>query len=148
MPLLTIYRPNFCAECGVKVVRLSWHPWTSRRFCGSCSPRFRNEHWLQLSLAVLALLVLGITIGRALRRDPPPVTIQRTSNVTAPAQMSGSPGVTASGPPSAVDEQVYMCGARTKKGTPCSRRVHGLVRCWQHKGLPAMLPAEKLIIRD
>jgi hypothetical protein len=31
-------------------------------------------------------------------------------------------------------EDVYICGRETKKGTPCSRRVHGPVRCWQHKG--------------
>ena len=42
-------------------------------------------------------------------------------------------------------EAVYFCGAETKKGTPCSRRVKGGGRCWQHKGQPAMLPNEKLI---
>jgi hypothetical protein len=42
-------------------------------------------------------------------------------------------------------ETVYFCGAQTKKGTPCSRRVKGGGRCWQHTGQPAMLPAEKLV---
>lgn len=46
---------------------------------------------------------------------------------------------------SAADEPVYFCGAQTKKGTPCSRRVKGGGRCWQHRGQPAMLPAEKLL---
>lgn len=46
------------------------------------------------------------------------------------------------------EEVVSMCGARTKKGTPCSRRVRGYGRCWQHRGLPAMLPAAKLIIHE
>jgi hypothetical protein len=41
---------------------------------------------------------------------------------------------------------VYMCGAMTKKGTPCTRRVHGAGRCFQHQGMPAMLPQEKLRI--
>ena len=41
---------------------------------------------------------------------------------------------------------VYMCGAMTKKGTPCTRRVHGPVRCFQHQGMPAMVPQEKLRI--
>ena len=41
-------------------------------------------------------------------------------------------------------EPVYFCGAPTKKGTPCSRRVKGGGRCWQHEGQAAMLPAEKL----
>ncbi len=47
--------------------------------------------------------------------------------------------------PNAAVETVYFCGAQTKKGTPCSRRVKGGGRCWQHKGQIAMLPPEKLI---
>lgn len=43
-------------------------------------------------------------------------------------------------------EIVYFCGAQTKKGTPCSRRVKGGGRCWQHFGQAAMLPPEKLVI--
>ncbi len=42
-------------------------------------------------------------------------------------------------------ETVYFCGAQTKKGTPCSRRMKGGGRCWQHTGQPAMLPQDKLI---
>ncbi len=45
------------------------------------------------------------------------------------------------------NEIVSICGARTQKGKPCSRRVRGTGRCWQHKGLPAMLPASKLIVQ-
>jgi hypothetical protein len=41
-------------------------------------------------------------------------------------------------------EVVYYCGAKTKKGTPCSRKVKGATRCWQHFGQPAILPQEKL----
>ncbi|CAN5466513.1 hypothetical protein BH10ACI3_BH10ACI3_22530 [soil metagenome] len=43
-----------------------------------------------------------------------------------------------------VQESVYICGAETKKGTPCSRRVKGNIRCFQHTGMPAMLPPDKL----
>lgn len=43
-------------------------------------------------------------------------------------------------------ETAYYCGARTQKGTPCSRRVRLPGRCWQHVGKPAMLPEEKLKI--
>ncbi|MGI8787392.1 MAG: hypothetical protein ACR2HG_06495 [Pyrinomonadaceae bacterium] len=45
-------------------------------------------------------------------------------------------------PPS---EKIYFCGATTKKGTMCSRRVKGGGRCWQHIGQTAMLPQEKLL---
>ena len=74
----------------------------------------------------------------------------QTGNVqTNPAQ---KPNLTTKPPakqpdpaPVVAGEAVYFCGAETKKGTPCSRRVKGGGRCWQHKGLNAMLPAEKLI---
>jgi hypothetical protein len=44
-------------------------------------------------------------------------------------------------------ETVYMCGAKTKKGMPCSRKVKGSVRCWQHSGQDAMLSAKDLRIQ-
>jgi len=45
----------------------------------------------------------------------------------------------------AAQEAVYFCGAETKKGTPCTRRVKGGGRCWQHVGRPAILPSQKLV---
>ena len=37
------------------------------------------------------------------------------------------------------DKPVYFCGAMTRRGTPCTRRVKikGL-RCWQHAGQPSI----------
>lgn len=32
------------------------------------------------------------------------------------------------------DAEASICGALTKKGTPCARRVKGGGRCWQHRG--------------
>ncbi|HEX2639001.1 MAG TPA: hypothetical protein VHL50_00440, partial [Pyrinomonadaceae bacterium] len=38
-----------------------------------------------------------------------------------------------------VNQPVFTCGAMTKKGTACTRRVKiAGERCWQHKGMPAM----------
>jgi hypothetical protein len=54
----------------------------------------------------------------------------------------GTPGERPTDP----QEVVYICGARTKKGTPCQRRVRGPGRCWQHRGMPAMLPQAKLVV--
>jgi len=45
-----------------------------------------------------------------------------------------------------VSEPGYYCGAETKKGTPCSRKVKGKKRCWQHEGREAMLPQSKLAV--
>lgn len=148
MSILTNYRPNFCCECGNKIVRLRWFLWTSRRFCDKCFRTFAKSHWLRPTLTLFALVLFGVLIGRGCRRAPPPLIIERTA--TPPAQNSVSSN-SASPPapqPSPVTEQIYICGARTKKGTPCSRRVHGPVRCWQHKGSTTMVPLEKLLVKE
>ena len=158
---LTMYRPNFCSECGHKLLRLRWHLWTSRKFCNDCARRLRKARLLPLLLVSISLLAAGYVIGRARRPLPPPLIIERRADSplddnqpplglpTASTESdSGSKRTTTSTPLNSVEEAVYVCGARTKKGTPCSRRVHGPVRCWQHKGMPAMLPTEQLIIKD
>lgn len=45
-----------------------------------------------------------------------------------------------------VEDKTYFCGAATKKGTACSRKVKGGGRCWQHEGQDALFPPEKLLI--
>jgi len=94
------------------------------------------------------------------RTDPakPPVKIAET-NSTPAANSNSVPTQTRQNGPSTSNartpkstegsdsEQYYYCGARTKKGTPCSRRVKGNVRCYQHAGMPAMLPADQLRVK-
>ena len=65
------------------------------------------------------------------------------SSTAAPQQFSKNEKVAVQ--PNAPPDVTYFCGAETKKGTPCTRRVKGGGRCFQHKGQPAMLPPEKLI---
>jgi hypothetical protein len=155
-----MYKPNFCAECGSKLLRLRWHFWTSRKFCDKCARRFRKVRFAPPLFAMIGLLGAGYVAGLGRRQDPPPLIIERksdspltdTSAANSPLFHASSESKTNSNnptnSPASVAEVVYLCGARTKKGTPCSRRVHGPVRCWQHKGVPAMLPQEKLIVTD
>ncbi len=80
---------------------------------------------------------------------------QNAVNLPQPAKMAANvkPAVeqqiASKSPPARqdTDRLTYYCGAETKKGTPCTRRVKGNVRCYQHVGMPAMLPAEKLRIK-
>jgi hypothetical protein len=69
------------------------------------------------------------------------------ANVNSEARVYGADG-TEQERPTEASEIVSICGARTKRGTPCSRRVRGTGRCWQHRGKSAMLPAAKLIVRE
>jgi hypothetical protein len=162
-----MYRPNFCAECGARIERARWRLWTSRRFCPSCEGRVRRARVVAPLVASVALLLSAFAAGRLTRPASPPLVINR---VTTPAGLSGqmttqtpgNPANTTAKPdasaprygadgtpderPTDPAEIVSICGARTKKGTPCSRRVRGTGRCWQHRGRPAMLPPAKLVV--
>ena len=107
-----------------------------------------------ITTAIIA--VAAFAFGRYLRPKPPPLIIQRAANSplsdlpinfdAIPKRADANPNRTAVA--ATVDDVVYICGARTKKGTPCRRRVHFAgERCFQHKGLPAMVPLEKLTIK-
>ncbi|MBA3711066.1 MAG: hypothetical protein H0W76_01290 [Pyrinomonadaceae bacterium] len=165
-----MYRPNFCAECGSRIERARWHPWTSRRFCAACGRRFGRARFTSLLLACVALSTVGYIAGRAGRVDTPPLVIERragggsgllprevsqsldgaphgTKTFDAGDRGDSKPAVTENDFPTDPRETVSMCGARTQKGAPCSRRVRGAGRCWQHRGKSAMLPPEKLVVR-
>jgi hypothetical protein len=179
-----LYKPNFCAECGERVLRERWRAWTSRRYCAACAARLRGG-WRAPFVLACALALAGFAAGRLIRPAPPPLTIERGAlplpallakgttaqpdGATKPAHADDATvagatvngatnggedatraglGVAAEELPTDPNEVVSICGARTKKGTACQRRVRGTGRCWQHRGMPAMLPPEKLLVRD
>ena len=143
----TMYTPNFCSECGAKLLRLRWHIWTSRRFCSKCARRLWKERLVPALMVTIVLLGSGYVTGRIQRPVPPPLTIERRSD--SPLNDNDSVDTSSRQLPTesrqteastSLEEPVYLCGARTKKGTPCSRRVHAPVRCWQHKGMVSIIP--------
>ena len=162
-----MYKPNFCAECGARVERTRWRWWTSRRFCPVCARLFRRARVTRPILLCALLVGLGFSVGRTLRPAPPPLVIERGAYITpapiaqgatsahgARSSADGAQPMPAYGPdgttaerPTDPNEVVSICGARTRKGTPCQRRVRGTGRCWQHLGKPAMLAPEKLIVQ-
>ena len=78
-------------------------------------------------------------------------TALTNSTANSPVQTSAAQNKTAVNPPPVVaiqTEAAYYCGAKTQKGTICTRRVKGGGRCWQHIGKPAMLPQERLLIQN
>jgi len=108
------------------------------------------------------IIATAFALGRYLRPAPPPLIIQRAANSPlsdTPVDLSAlankskskddpSPQLTSVTVQTA-DDVVYICGARTKKGTPCRRRVQAAgERCFQHKGMPAILPLDKLKIKS
>lgn len=167
-----MYRPNFCADCGGRVERRRWRVWTSRRFCATCERRVGRGRLTRVLLLCALLVAAGFALGRAGRERSVPLVVERAEFADAAAatregatdsggaaEREGGDGTAAKkvapayGPdgtegerPTDPSEVVSICGARTQKGTPCSRRVRGTGRCWQHRGRAAMLPPGKLVV--
>ena len=157
-----LYKPNFCCNCGEKIERMEWNLLTSRRFCPSCSTELKRHDILPRASVAAGGLALMFGFGSLW-----------AGSEAAPAAAIGQPvGIRTAGP-SAADVQpvieaqpvtaepnqarvaepaapaesrnspTYFCGALTKKGTPCSRKVKTKgVRCFQHEGRPEAPPSE------
>ena len=157
---------GFCGKCGARLTRAGWRTLFRARLCDDCA---RGARRIDLALpfgVVVVIAVASFSVGRYLRPSPPPLIIQRAANSPlsdSPIKANDSPGRinqnqkrgtseianASSRQTGTTPELLYICGARTKKGTPCKRRVHFAgERCYQHKGMPAMLPLDKLAAKS
>jgi hypothetical protein len=172
------YKPKFCSNCGEKVERRDWKPWTSTRFCEVCESDLKMRDWLPRTVVFAGVLAGIFGFGSYLKTSEKPLNIVKdlqAANLSA--RQGGQPDDIDSGPrgfrtdasnstsgnrtergpepakplalmeiqQNSLTEAVYFCGAKTKKGKPCSRLVKGGGRCWQHPGKAAMLAQEELL---
>lgn len=165
-----LYRPKYCCNCSEKIERIDWNLLTSRRFCDVCAVENRRyDHLPRIAVAggLLSLMFgLGTLFsGSAISHAPTeslnasPVHIKPEGNTYKKAEATRPEGstnptfvantVNSSGPPPVLpanrvpQEKVYYCGALTKKGTPCSRKVKAAgLRCYQHEGKPSAASSE------
>ena len=150
---------KFCIECGERIPPKGWRARFARTLCTNCAQRLGPLNSFRSLVAVALVGAIAFAIGKYTRPSPPPLIIQRAANSPLsdlPVNVSDSAPVAPhdkslpakTNTNVAADDVVYICGARTKKGTPCRRRVHAEgERCFQHKGMAAMVAAEKLVIR-
>ena len=158
------YRPHFCCHCGEKIIRDRWRPLTSRRFCEFCAIEQKQHDLLPRAVMFLALLIgaAGLTAyfagsdavdsrrARVIQANRQPRSTPNPQIPTAnggtrvpPPPVSKSNSVQRDGDGNSSTEAVFYCGALTKKGTPCTRRVKSKGRCWQHIGQPSVEPQRK-----
>jgi hypothetical protein len=137
--LAMIEPPKFCSECGERLnarrARLSrW-----RTACLRCAPRSRARRlWKSLSLALLVFAAFAVG-----RYGAPPRTVYLLGTpiepLAAAAPSAAAPAGTsfngrATGAVNSTgDEAVSICGAPTKSGKPCQRKVKGGGYCYQHR---------------
>ena len=133
--------PRFCSECGerLKVTR------STILFAGS-SCRLCSKGFQRLRLTPIMAVAVCIAIGFAAGRFT--ATREAFYYIGTPVE-SGSDGA---GPPAdhtssrsrehraQAEQPVFSlgatensCGARTKSGRPCQRKVKGGGYCWQHR---------------
>jgi len=150
-----MHAANFCVECGERLSRQGWRARLGGKLCAHCSQKLGSLVAARPVVVIIVVAIAAFMTGKHMQPPPPPLIIQRAANSPlsdAPVNVGGrapqgSRVSNANSNPTVApaDEAVYICGARTKKGTPCHRRVHAAgERCFQHKGMTAMLPLEKL----
>lgn len=80
-----LYKPKYCADCGERVERTDWKPWSSRRFCRVCEEDNRI-HDLIPRLVLFFGAVAGIFgLGVYMQKPEKPLSITRTVNAENPA---------------------------------------------------------------
>ncbi|MFN2411901.1 MAG: hypothetical protein ABR535_02445 [Pyrinomonadaceae bacterium] len=154
------YRPNFCCHCGEKIERARWTIWSSRRFCEVCETENKEHDYSIRFLAVVSIIsgLFGLS-GLLSLGSPPnlqsaaPVAQSRQPQAVRPVELPGTSTQAVARPqaqlalktvspeakaiverPAKNRETSFFCGALTKKGTPCSRRVKAKKDfCWQHE---------------
>jgi hypothetical protein len=133
------YQANFCSECGNEMKpRSSWGP---RYFCDDCARQIGRGGYVK---PLLALLFATTLVVSALHRtDPPksspPLPLAPTETaVSAPVSAMDATAVQAPEFKAAPATANTLCGARTKKGTPCKHRAAPGQRCSQHQGMKSM----------
>ena len=157
-----LYKPKFCCECGEKVERAEWRLWTNRRFCEFCETEFQGEEIGRKMFAAFGAfaIIAGVFGIYGASRLTPHESSSASATITAdaksdtaeksrplesreqrrpetvPAEQANAVTVSSVpvyGEPEKAAKAVYYCGALTRKGTACSRRVKEKGhRCWQH----------------
>jgi hypothetical protein len=132
------YRASFCAECGNRFARRRWQ--FPACFCRQCAHRVLPSRYTLLLGFAAACILSGFALGVRLRDNPPERLTIVGSPVIAPTPLVSA--LDARGEmraPVEANVAYAICGARTKRGTPCRHRVLEGQRCAQHQGLPSMI---------
>jgi hypothetical protein len=130
---------KFCSSCGEKLL-VSGRSFLPRRtLCARCAPRFPISK-LSIALGVILIAAAAFIIGRYTARERPfhfvgaqvdirPAQIASTQTDEARSQQSRAPVS------NAPTTGIAICGAMTRSGKPCQRKVLGGGYCFQHRHL-------------
>ena len=127
--------PKFCSECGEKLLARSNRRLLARAFCKKCAPGVWRSRVALIALIAL-LTAISFSAGRLTSSSEPlyfvgtPLDLAR-DNLTQ-AETNSLPQ-TAQQTTALTETATTLCGAPTKSGAPCRRRVRGGGYCFQHR---------------
>ena len=125
---------KFCSDCGeqLKARRATLLP--ARSYCANCAPRFRSARLLLIA-SLAACAAGGYAIGRYTTPRQPFYLIGTPIGLNANrARLNSNQNAAGREHQTMNSNRVErMCGAPTKSGRPCKRKVSGGGYCWQHR---------------
>ena len=132
--------PSFCSDCGERLKSTRAGFWPLRARCYYCDPGVRRGRLLLSGLLALSLTA-GFVLGRYTRRPEPFYFIGTRVEPRSLPDVSSAENGNQERPPANADMQKgggraieSICGATTRAGKPCKRKVKGGGFCWQHRG--------------
>jgi hypothetical protein len=132
---------KFCSECGDRLV-LRQTATLFRARCPRCDRKRRPVRLILISIHILCV-VAGFAIGNYSKTPEPfyvigtPIDLrsarQSADRIADPATGANKGGGSESRTASDARSVETICGAPTKSGRPCRRKVKGGGYCWQHR---------------
>ncbi|MCI0489196.1 MAG: hypothetical protein L0229_21605 [Blastocatellia bacterium] len=107
-----------------------------RAFCAHCAPDFRRAR--RLLIAAFVLLVAGAFVLGRYSSPPTPfyfigTPVDPHPNDTQSSTAGENKAQPQQQPPASTTAVETLCGAPTKSGRPCRRKVRGGGYCYQHR---------------
>ena len=133
---------KFCSACGTSLPTDHANSLFARATCAHCRPRFRLAR-LMLIASFALCGAFGYVVGRnATPRQPfpllgtpidPQASASASSTASQPLEANKPMADSAPQAASASSTVTTICGAPTKSGKPCQRKVVGGGYCYQHR---------------
>jgi len=132
--MFKLYKSNFCCDCGEKLIKkYFWQKmFFYSYFCSKCIKKVRKFFLLKnILLIFLVNIIFPIILINIYLSN-------KSLNITTKIPSTPTPFIasniirTTSVDKLTIEEK---CGAKTRKGKKCQRRVKRPGYCWQHKAL-------------
>ena len=137
--VISIMAAKFCSECGERLLLRRTEPLFRIR-CPRCDRKRRPLRLILISIHILCV-VAGFAIGNYSKTPEPFYVIGTPIDLRSARQSADHIADPATGVNKRSESRAAsdarsvetICGAPTKSGRPCRRKVKGGGYCWQHR---------------